>query len=377
MKRVLYVVSEDWAFLSHRLHIAEKAVAKGYSVAVLTKVTKNRHQIESAGIKVFEWGLMRGSLSPFNGARVVIQAVKTIFAYQPHIIHVVAQKPVIVVGFASLFFKKLPTLNEFGGVGFIFSSKSLKAQLLRIFVSHLLRWFLHGDLRFVLMQNKDDKALFEAAKIVSVGKLFLVPGAGVEMDLYKSKEMPTWSENTPAVVALPARLLWDKGVKEFVRMAATLKGRGFNARFVLIGGFDPQNSQGIPNHVVSKWVASGAVEYWGRLDNVASVYHLISIVCFPSYREGLPKALLEAASCARPIVCFDVPGCREVVQHEVNGFLVEFKNETELMDRVCQLLSDKDLSTKMGIAGHKIISSKFESGLIADQIMGIWQKLLK
>ena len=145
----------------------------------------------------------------------------------------------------------------------------------------------------------------------------------------------------------------------------------------MIGGFDPQNSEGIPSDVVSKWVESGAVEHWGRLDNIAPVYHLISVVCFPSYREGLPKALLEAASCARPIVCFDVPGCREVVQHEVNGFLVELKNETELVERVCQLLSDRDLSAKMGLAGNQIISSKFESSLIADQVMGIWQKILK
>ena len=205
-------------------------------------------------------------------------------------------------------------------------------------VSCLLRWFLQGELRFVLMQNKDDKALFEAAKIVSVGKLFLVPGAGVEMDLYKAKAIPTWSGSSPAIVALPARLLWDKGVEQFVRVATTLRGRGFNARFVLIGGFDPQNSESIPSDVVSKWVESGVVEHWGRLDNIASVYHLISVVCFPSYREGLPKALLEAASCARPIVCFDVPGCREVVQHEVNGFLVELKNETELVDRVSSVV---------------------------------------
>ena len=198
----------------------------------------------------------------------------------------------------------------------------------------------------------------------------------MEMDLYKAKAIPTWSGSSPAIVALPARLLWDKGVEQFVRVATTLRGRGFNARFVLIGGFDPQNSESIPSDVVSKWVESGVVEHWGRLDNIASVYHLISVVCFPSYREVCQKRFwrlqLRSAHCM-----FDVPGCREVVQHEVNGFLVELKNETELVDRVRQLLSNRDLSAKMGIAGNKIISSKFESSLIADQVMGIWQKILE
>ena len=202
-------------------------------------------------------------------------------------------------------------------------------------------------------------------------------GVRISLSRLRREDVATKDHLDVGVDALPARLLWDKGVEQFVRMATTLRGRGFNARFVLIGGFDPQNSESIPSDVVSKWVESGAVEHWGRLDNIASVYHLISVVCFPSYREGLPKALLEAASCARPIVCFDVPGCRDVVRHEVNGFLVEFKNETALADRVCQLLSDQNLSVKMGIAGRKIILSEFHSEVIADQVMGIWQKLLK
>ena len=377
MKRVLYVVSEDWAFVSHRLHIAKTATKLGYHIGVIANITDKADQIESVGVTMFGWNLHRGSLNPFNAGRVIFRVLNVMFKFQPDIIHVVALKPIMIVGFAAFFFKKTPILFEFGGVGFVFTSKSVKARLLKVLLCFLLRFLLRGKRKHIIVQNKDDKKLLEAAKLFSPEKVFLVPGAGVERNLYQPCKIPTWSDSSPPIVALPARLLWDKGVGEFVRLATSVRKRGFKARFVLLGEPDMENREAISRSNIIKWVESGVVEWWGKIKNMSLIYPKVSIVCFPSYREGIPKVLLESASCARPIVCFDVPGCRDVVKHQANGFLVPFGNEAELLNRVCQLLSDHELTTRMGIAGSEITSIKFESGIIARQVTNIWDRVSK
>ena len=375
MKRVLYVVSEDWAFVSHRLHIAKVATKLGYQIGVIARVTDKADQIEDVGVKMFSWELHRGSLNPFNAVRAILRTLDVMFKFQPDIIHVIALKPIMIVGFAAFFFKKVPILFEFGGVGFVFTAKSAKISLLKILLCFLLRFLLKGKRKHIIIQNEDDKNLLEAAKLFSPEKVFLVPGAGVERDLYQPIKIPEWSGSSPPIVALPARLLWDKGVGEFIRLAASAKKRGFKARFVLLGEPDMENHEAVSRSDIIKWVESGVVEWWGRMENMPLIYPKVSIVCFPSYREGIPKALLETASCARPIVCFDVPGCRDVVEHQINGFLVPFGNEAELLNRVCQLLSDYELTTRMGIAGSEITAIKFDSGIIARQVTNIWDRV--
>ena len=140
MKRVLYVVSEDWAFVSHRLHIAKAATKLGYQIGVIARVTDKADQIEDFGVKMFSWELQRGSLNPFNAVRAILRTLDVMFKFQPDIIHVIALKPIMIVGVAAFFFKKVPILFEFGGVGFVFTSKSAKISLLKILLCFLLRF---------------------------------------------------------------------------------------------------------------------------------------------------------------------------------------------------------------------------------------------
>jgi len=377
MKRVLYLVSEDWAFVTHRLHIARDAIEMGYEVGVLTKVTNKANEIEAFGIKMFGWRLQRGSINPFNLVLSILETIKILSKYQPDVIHAVALKSMIIAGFSGFFYKNVPILFEFGGVGFIFSSKAIQAKILKAVVCVFLRVLFKGKNRHIIVQNKDDKSLLEAAKLFSAKNVFFIPGAGVERDLYQPSKIPHWSDLSPPIVVLPARLLWDKGVGEFVRLSVTAKKRGLNARFVLVGEPDKENREAIPLTDIDKWVDNGSVEWWGKIDNMPSVFSRVSIVCFPSYREGLPKVLLEAMSCARPIVCFDVPGCRDVVRDKVNGFLVPLGNEPELLNRVCQLLSDRELTTRMGTAGSEIAAEQFDGRIISRKVMNIWNHVSK
>ena len=369
-KRVLFVITEDWAFISHRLHLAEAAIKRGYEVGLLTRVTYHRDMLEARGLRVFHWCLERRSLSPTNAIQSIIQLWKTISSFRPTIIHAVAQKPVIYTGLAKKFTKHGRFVAALGGLGFIFTSKSLKARILRPPVKYFLRFSLYARASTLILQNKENIRIINNLNIISNSNIRLVRGAGVEIEKFQPSALP----GGVPVVILPARMLWDKGVGEFVRVAKRIKERGRNARFVLVGDIDSHNPASVTQSQIDQWVAEGVVEKAGRQADMESVYRRASIVCLPSYNEGLPKVLLEAASCARPAVAFDVPGCREVIRDCVNGFLVEFGDEIALETAIITLIEDRSLCAKMGNEGRALVEQEFSNNMINAQTFSIWEE---
>ena len=369
-KRVLFVITEDWALISHRLHLAEAAIKRGYEVGVLTRVTNYRDMLESRGLRVFHWRLERRSLNPINEILSVIQLWKILSSFRPAIIHAVAQKPAIYAGLARKLSKQVRFVAALGGVGFIFNAKSLKARMLRPLVKFFLRFSLHGRSTILVLQNMDNIQTITNLNIMSETRIRLVRGAGVEIEKFRPSPLPA---GVPVII-LPARMLWDKGVGEFVRVAKRIKERGINARFVLVGDIDSHNPASVTQWQIEQWVAQGAVEQAGRCDDMDLIYRRASIVCLPSYNEGLPKVLLEAASCARPSVAFDVPGCREIVRDGLNGFLVGFGDETALETAIVTLINDRSLCAEMGAKGRKIVEQEFSDDIINAQTFAIWDE---
>ena len=369
-KRVLFVITEDWALISHRLHLAEAAIKLGYEVGVVTRVTKYRDMLKARGLKVFHWRLERRSLNPINEILAIIQLWKILSLFQPVIIHAVAQKPVIYAGLALKFFKPVRFVAALGGVGFIFTARSVKASILKPLVKFYLKFALRGRNTALILQNKDNIQTISNLNIISENRIRLVRGAGVEIEKYCPSPIP---KGVPMII-LPARMLWDKGVAEFVRVARRIKAPGVNARFTLVGDIDQHNPASVTQHQIDQWVEEGVVEQWGRRDDMDTVYSQASIVCLPSYNEGLPKVLLEAASCARPIVAFDVSGCREIVCDGVNGFLINFGDETALETAIVTLIKDKSLCKKMGVNGREIVEQEFSGEMINAQTFAIWNE---
>ena len=369
-KRVLFVITEDWALISHRLHLAHDALKLGYEVGVVTRVTKYRDMLETSGLKVFHWRLERRSLNPIGEIISIFQLWKILMSFKPDIIHAVAQKPVIYAGLAMRFSKKVQFVAALGGVGFIFTSRNLKAYLLKPLVKLFLRFVLEGSKSILILQNKDDVKSIEGFGIVDKSRIKLIKGAGVEIEKFKPSPSP---KGAPLVI-LPARILWDKGVAEFVGVAGRIKKRNIKARFVLVGDIDSHNPSSITQSQVDQWAQQGAVEHWNRRDDMDQIYKQASIVCLPSYNEGLPKVLLEAASCARPTVAFNVPGCREIVRDGINGFLVSFGNETALERAIVTLINDRSLRAKMGAKGRKIVEQEFSGDIINAQTFAIWNE---
>ena len=369
-KRVLFVITEDWALISHRLHLAEAAIKLGYEVAVVTRVTKYRDMLEASGLKVFHWRLERRSLNPIREIISIFDLWKILLLFGPDIIHAVAQKPVIYAGLVMKFSKKAKFVAALGGVGFIFTGKNIKANLLKPIVKLCLRFVLWDPTSKLILQNTDNVQTIVNSRIVDKNRITLIKGAGVEIGKFQPSLIP----KGPPMVILPARMLWDKGVAEFVRVAGRIKARDIEARFVLVGNADSHNPASITQSQVDEWVQQGAIEHWGRRDDMDQIYQQASIVCLPSYNEGLPKVLLEAASCARPTVAFNVPGCREIVRDGINGFLVSFGDETALEKAIVTLIKDRSLCAKMGAKGREIVEQAFSGEIINAQTFAIWNE---
>jgi glycosyltransferase involved in cell wall biosynthesis len=288
-------------------------------------------------------------------------------------VHHVAIKPVLYGSLVARLSGVTRVVNALGGMGSLFSQGGgglrslLKAGVLAGF-----RWLMGRRGSVVILQNPDDCELLVKSANVAVEHIRLIRGAGVNVTTFASSPEP---DGVPLVV-LPARMLADKGVPEFVEAARQLKREGVSARFALVGGTDPCNPAHIPDAQLARWAEEGDVEWFGRRDDMPAVFAASSLVCLPSYREGLPKSLLEAASCGRAIVTTDVPGCREVVRHGENGLLVPAADAKSLADALRTLLQDGVLRRQMGERGREMVLKEFSEESVVGQTLEIYRDLL-
>ena len=373
MKRILFIVSEESYFMSHRLNLASEALEKGYKVGLLCNRGKNTDLIKKKGIEVFNFSLSRTSLSPLNHIRTIFQISSVFKLFKPDLIHAVAIKPLIFSSLVSKYQGLESRVFALGGLGFIFSSDKILARSLRPFVVLFLKFCLLGGKTRLIMQNKDDCKKVWDLKLINENKTRLIEGAGVDTELFIPGEK---NLNKIPTVILPARLLWDKGIGEFVEAAKSIKSKSIPARFILVGSQDLHNPENIKSQVIDQWVDEELIEYWGFSDDMPKIMKEASIVCLPSYREGLPKALIEAASCAKPIVTTDVPGCKEVVSHGLNGYLVKERESKDLTIFLEELILDKSLRYSMGQEGRKIVLERFAEKLITEKTRKVWEEVL-
>jgi len=373
LKKIIFIVSEDWYFVSHRLHLATTAIDNGYEVTLLSRVSNHQEFIRSLGIKTINWPLERKSLNPLRELISIYHIIHKVRSLKPNLVHAVGIKPVIYTALSKLFFSVDGIVLALGGLGFIFRSGRASATILRIFIVPIFRLLLAGSNIRLIIQNRDDSQILENLNIAKREKIRLIRGAGVSVKDFFPKKV----QNAISLVILPARMLWDKGVEDFVNCAQRCISNKISVRFALVGNPDLHNPESIPEAQLKQWVELGFVEWWGEQDNMLKIYHMADLVCFPSYHEGLPKALLEAASCELPIVSYDVSGCREIVKDNVNGFLVPFKDEAALFVAVLELLENPKLRRKMGEISRKMVIEEFTQEKIAAETIRVWDEMSK
>ncbi len=372
--KLLFFVTEDWYFCSHRLPLALAAQRAGYDVVVVTRVSQYGEFIRSHGLKLISLEISRRSRNPFKELGVIWSLFRIYKDHQPDIVHHVALKPVLYGSIAARLAGVPAVVNALAGLGFLFVSKRSKARLLRPFIEMAFRLLLNRPNTRVILQNPDDMALLVTRGVLTPACAALIRGSGVDLVQF---HVVAENDGVPLVV-LASRMLWDKGVGDFVEAARQLKQKGVNARFILVGVGDPDNPASISNNQLDAWQQEGIVEWWGKRTDMPVVLSLSHIVCLPSaYGEGVPKVLIEAAACGRAIVTTDAPGCREIVRNEENGLLVPLKNVDDLAKAILKLIENPTLRKDMGKRGRVIVEKEFSIETVVHQTLPIYDELIR
>lgn len=370
--RILFVAASEWFFYWHRLALAQQVAAAGYDVHVATPAGRFRDTIEAAGLQHHAIRIDRHGLNPLKDLATIKQLIDLYRELNPDLVHHVAIKPIIYGSTAAKLAKVPVIINAMPGMGYVFLSKQVLARLLQPPVMTALRLLLNAPHSRLIVENRDNLEKWIAWRVSRPDRIVAIPGSGVDTTIFK----PTSEPDGPPLVMLPARLLFDKGIVEFVEAARSLRRRATSTRFALVGERDPGNPASIPQRLLRQWEQEGVVELFGWRDDIAEVLAQSHIVCLPSYGEGLPRSLLEAAACGKPIVATDVPGCRDVVRHGENGLLVPARQAAPLAEALARLIGDRDLRRSMGKRGRERVVAEFSIEIVAAETLQLYEELL-
>jgi glycosyltransferase involved in cell wall biosynthesis len=374
MKKLLYLVTEDWYFCLHRLPLARAARDAGYRVIVATNLDRHRELLEQEGFQVEPMAWSRSSMSPLQAIREIRQIVRVYRKYKPDIVHHVALKPSLYGSTAARWLGLAPVVNNFAGLGQAFSGTGFRAALLRSVLTGAFRLLIRRRCSIVIVENSDDRQYLIARAGLPERGVALILGVGVNEQNFACKDK---RESPIPVVTMVSRLLWPKGVGELVEAGRILRSRQLAFRIWLVGNPDEASRVSVPVGDLQAWNADGALEWLGHHNDIPRILSESSIAVLPSYyREGIPRSLLEAASCGLPLVTTDMPGCREIVRHEVNGLLVPPRDPVALADALEKLIRDPELRKRMGEAGRKMVLDRFTERHIVGQTLEVYRELL-
>lgn len=368
--KALIVVTEDWYFCSHRLPLARALRDAGYEVSIATRIDRHESEIRAEGFEIHDLPSLQRGLALWRELGSVLALAGLYRRLRPDLLVHVALKPVFMGGVASLFSGRRPTVNILTGMGFVFTSKSLKARLLRLPIAGLLRLLLDVPGCKTVVQNQEDFDSLTAAGILPRARTDLVRGSGVDVGHFSLLPEP----GGPFTAAAVCRLLGDKGIYDLVEAARILRSRGAAVKILLVGPIDALNPTAIMEPEVAEWQRAGLVEWLGPALDVREVWARAHAAVLPSHREGLPKALVEAAACGRPIVTTDTTGCREVVEDGVNGFLVPLRDPPAIAEALTRLALHQNLRVTMGAASRGRAEALFSQEVVIGRLVEICQE---
>jgi len=371
-QRLVFVVTEDWAFWRHRRPMARAALAAGFEVHLITKPGERVAAIERDGVRVHGVDMKRGSLSPLDILAPVRKIRSILQAIKPDIIHNVALKPV-VMGTAAAVGMGVPVVNSINGLGSSFMASTARERAVRMALSGALRALhLHGKTR-IIVQNSDDQAMIKGLGI-GADKIVLIAGSGVDCDVLVPMAAPA-----PGVVrvAFVGRMLKDKGLRSLIRALGLLRVRGSSVELLLAGEPDLENPSSIALDEFAAWGREPGVTCLGHVEDIADVWRRAHIAVLTSRGgEGLPKCLLEAASCGRPMIASDIGGSRDICVDGETGLLVPVGDDEALAAAIERLAADAGLRARMGAAARTLVEARFSSQLIGAQTVAVYRSLL-
>lgn len=370
--RVLYVCNNPDYFELHWGWRARAVAAIGHDVAVAVPRADGGSDARIDGIRTFELVLdrkgtdLRDELLSLHGLGAVIRR------FSPDIMHGITAKPNLYAGWWGRR-RGIPVVMSVTGLGTVFVENSLKYRMLRQLVLRAYRYVAAPRTARLSFENPDDRGVFVEARIGEPDRLLLHNGVGV--DVARFLPSPATPSGPPLVV-LPARMLWSKGIGEFVAAAGRLRAQGVPVRMALVGDPDPGNPASVDATQLATWAHEGVIEWWGYQADMPAVLAQASVICLPSYREGLPRTLLEAAACGIPCITTDTPGCRRVVVNGVTGLLVPPRNAEALAKAIASLLADGDRRRAMGAAGRQRAVAEFSEEQVLATTLTLYDDMI-
>ncbi|AZY48084.1 glycosyltransferase family 1 protein [Bordetella avium] len=371
--RLLFVVNNPAFFLSHRVALAIAAQAQGYEVHVATMDGPSVPQIQALGMTHHVIPMSRSGKKPMEELKTMLALYRLFRKLRPDLAHLVTIKPVLYGGIAARLARVPAMVAAISGLGYVFMAKGARARLVRAVVGRFYRLALGHPNSRVIFQNANDRDLLSRLGAVRSERVEMIRGSGVDLSRYRAEPEPP---APPVVVLMVARLLRDKGVYEFVEAARLLRQQGLNVRMRLAGGVDLGNPASIRADEVQAWARAGLVEALGERQDIAELYAASHIAVLPSYREGLPKSLIEAAACARAVVTTDVPGCRDAIDPDQTGLLVPPHDAPALAAAIARLVADPAQRQRMGQAGRRLAEREFSIDDVCRRHLAIYAALL-
>ncbi len=372
--KILLFANTDWYLYNFRLALAHSLQDEGAEVVMLSPPGEFGVRLEDAGFRWRKLPMKRRSLAPLAETKVLTSLTKILLQETPNVLHNFTIKPVVYGSLAARFAGVRNVLNAVTGLGHVFIDDSLKARTLRPVVNLLLRQALYTERGRLILQNQDDKALFVKNRLIKPNRIRVIRGSGVNTEQFQPNE----SRSVERVsVLLATRLLWEKGLQEFVEAAKDILAKGHDVHFLVAGEFDSGNPASVPLNKIQSWSGEKRIEFLGHVDDMVSLLKRVDMVVLPSYREGTPRILLEAGAAGLPLITTDVPGCREVVVNGENGILVPAKDSGALASAIISLLNDSARRLAMGRAARKKVMAEFDEKIVIDATIDVYEELVR
>jgi glycosyltransferase involved in cell wall biosynthesis len=372
--KVIFFANTDWYLFNFRLSLARALRDQGAEVVLLSPPGPYGAMLRDAGFRWEPLAMNRRSLNPFRECGLLRTLAKFYRQERPDIVQHFTVKCVIYGSFVAAWSRVPFVVNAVAGVGYVFTNSGTLARLLRPIVGRALRLAINRPNSRLILQNPDDVRLFRSAGLVDDRNVRLIMGSGVDTTRFFPASCPVLTHG-PARILLASRVLWDKGVGEFVEAARMLSAEGLSVRFRLAGSPDPGNPGSVPATQLSVWMQEGLVEFLGQVADMPALLRDTDIMVLPTrYGEGLPKSLIEAAACAIPLVTTDIPGCREVVSDGETGLLVPVRDADALAGAIRKLCSDPEWARGLGRAARERALREFDERVVIAKTLAVYRE---
>ena len=376
MPKILLFANTDWYLYNFRRSLAKRLSAEGWQVVLISPPGEYGAKLEALGFRWIPFDFAAGGTNPLTELNVLYRLITLYRAERPDLVHHFTIKCVLYGSLAARLVGGIPVVNAVTGLGHIFTDAGLKASLLRPLVTRLYRFALGAARSRVIFQNDEDQDFFLASGLVEAERTTLIRGSGVDCTRFAPVVCSAETPKSPIKILFASRLLREKGIDELLAAARILRENGVDVEFLLAGDIYPGNPSSLTSSEIVGIKEEGIVTCLGHVDDIQPLLTVTDLVVLPSYREGTPRILIEAAAMAIPIVATDIAGCRGLVQDGVNGLLVQVKDATALAAALQRLIADRELRQIMGRAGREIVLAEFDEVIVLEKTLAIYRETL-